>query len=154
MRWPLYDGLQRFELFVWKDGHDKAEFPVRWKEKEEPVGPPAKAPTKADAKKGAPADKDEQDPPAKKATKKDEKDKKSWIDIHLVDDHGHAVAGARFKVELADQSILEGVLDEHGKARIEGLDAWKLPRDLPRPRRLETRLLHPTPSSRLRQAAR
>ncbi len=51
------------------------------------------------------------------------KDKKSWIEINLVDDEGDPVAGERYRVTLPDGSTLaEGTTDEKGFARVDHID--------------------------------
>ena len=52
-----------------------------------------------------------------------DKDKKSWIEIELVDESDQPVAGETFRVILPDgETVAEGSLDEHGFVRIEGID--------------------------------
>lgn len=48
-------------------------------------------------------------------------EKKSWIEIELIDDEKRPVPGARYLVTLPDETIAEGTLDEKGFARIEGI---------------------------------
>ncbi|MDI1450428.1 hypothetical protein [Polyangium sp. 6x1] len=45
----------------------------------------------------------------------------AWTEIELVDDADppKPVAGARYRLELADGKVIEGTLDENGKARID-----------------------------------
>ena len=51
------------------------------------------------------------------------KDKKSWIEIKLLDKKGKPVPGEAYKVTLPDgQTAAEGTLDEKGFARIDGID--------------------------------
>ncbi len=51
------------------------------------------------------------------------KDKKSWIEIHLVDDEGDPVAGERYRVTLPDGStVAEGTTDEKGFAKVTNID--------------------------------
>ncbi|NVN91639.1 MAG: type VI secretion system tip protein VgrG [Desulfuromonadales bacterium] len=51
------------------------------------------------------------------------KDKKSWIEIELVDEDGKPVPGEVYKVTLPDgETVATGTLDEKGIARIEGID--------------------------------
>ena len=59
---------------------------------------------------------------AKKGAGQDKQHEPTWIDIHLTDDEGHPVPEARYRVELADSSRIEGKLDKEGKAHIEGID--------------------------------
>lgn len=49
-------------------------------------------------------------------------DKKSFIEIELVDQKGRPVAHERFRVVAPDQKPFEGFLDERGFARIDGID--------------------------------
>jgi len=50
-------------------------------------------------------------------------EKKSWIEIELVDEEDNPVPGERYKVTLPDgKTVAEGTLDEKGFARVEGID--------------------------------
>lgn len=49
--------------------------------------------------------------------------KTHWIAIQLVDEKGHPVAGEDYRVTLPDGTIIEDSLDEHGKAKISGIDS-------------------------------
>lgn len=57
--------------------------------------------------------------PAKTADQKQEK--KSWIEIKLVDDAGNPVPGERVEVTLSDKTVWSGTLDGNGFARVEGI---------------------------------
>jgi hypothetical protein len=46
----------------------------------------------------------------------------TWIDIELKDTDGNPVGGARYVVGLPNGTTREGVLDDHGKARVDGID--------------------------------
>ena len=46
-----------------------------------------------------------------------------WIAIQLVDEQGHAVPGEDYRVTLPDGTVVEGWLDEHGRAKITGIDS-------------------------------
>ncbi len=51
------------------------------------------------------------------------KDKKSWIEIKLLDDDGNPVAGELYRVTLPDGStIAEGTTDEKGYAKVSNID--------------------------------
>ena len=51
------------------------------------------------------------------------KEKKNWIEIELVDDNGKPVPGEKYRVTLPDGTTMdEGALDEKGRARIDGID--------------------------------
>ncbi|MCK5269838.1 MAG: hypothetical protein KAJ46_03600 [Sedimentisphaerales bacterium] len=52
----------------------------------------------------------------------EEAEKKTWIEIKLLDEEGVPVAGEKYRVELADGTTAEGSLDQEGLARIEGVD--------------------------------
>jgi len=55
-----------------------------------------------------------------------DKDKKSWIDIKLVDKEGNPISGQKYKVILPDgETAAEGTLDDKGYARVDGLDPGK-----------------------------
>ncbi|MCY7348885.1 MAG: hypothetical protein LH614_22065, partial [Pyrinomonadaceae bacterium] len=61
--------------------------------------------------------------PSHKPKSPKNKDKKSWIEIKLVDELDNPVPGERYRVTLPDGStIAEGTLDEEGFARIENID--------------------------------
>lgn len=54
---------------------------------------------------------------------KPDPEKKSWIEIELVDEEKQPVPGERYKITLPDgEKIAEGTLDEKGFARVEGID--------------------------------
>jgi type VI secretion system secreted protein VgrG len=46
------------------------------------------------------------------------KDKKSWVEIELVDEEGNPCPGERYQIKLPDGSVDSGTLDEKGKARV------------------------------------
>lgn len=49
--------------------------------------------------------------------------KKSWIEIHMVDEAKKPVTGQPFRVTMSDgETVAEGCLDQNGLARIEGID--------------------------------
>jgi len=51
------------------------------------------------------------------------KDKKSWIEIELVDQDKKPVPGEPYRITLPDgQTLAEGTLDDKGQARVEGID--------------------------------
>lgn len=52
----------------------------------------------------------------------DEQEKKSWIEIELVDEADNPVPGERYKITLPDGTVATGTLDEKGFARVEGFD--------------------------------
>ena len=49
--------------------------------------------------------------------------KTHWIAIQLVDEDGHAVPNEDYRITTPDGTVAEGTLDEHGRARVTGLDA-------------------------------
>jgi len=51
-----------------------------------------------------------------------EKEKKSWIEIELVDKQGKPVPRQRYELRLPDGKIKKGVLDDKGQAREAGID--------------------------------
>lgn len=62
------------------------------------------------------------EPQAKPHKKTEGEEKKSWIEIELVDEEGNPVPGEQYKVTLPDGSVALGTLDDKGFCRIEGLD--------------------------------
>jgi len=54
---------------------------------------------------------------------KSDEEKKSWIEIELVDEDDNPIPGERYKVTLPDgKTVAEGTLDENGFARVDGID--------------------------------
>lgn len=54
---------------------------------------------------------------------KPEDEKKSWIEIEMVDQDDQPVLGMKYRITLPDgQTVAEGTLDEKGFARVEGMD--------------------------------
>ena len=49
-------------------------------------------------------------------------DKKSWVEIALVDEQGTPVPGEGYRIGLPDGSTVDGSLDAKGQARVEGID--------------------------------
>jgi hypothetical protein len=47
--------------------------------------------------------------------------KATWIEIRLLDSDNQPVPGEKYRVRLPDSSIREGVLDQEGKVRFEGI---------------------------------
>ena len=61
--------------------------------------------------------------PDKKAEKKAEKDKNSWIEIEMKDEADQPVAGEAFSITLPDgETVASGSLDDKGFARVEGIE--------------------------------
>jgi hypothetical protein len=86
--------------------------------------PPA-APSPPDAAADASPGKDasSQEKRHKEPTDEEEKEKKSWIEIELVDEDKNPIPGERYKVTLPDgKTVAEGTLDENGFARVDGID--------------------------------
>jgi len=55
--------------------------------------------------------------PYKPPQTKEEKEKKSWIEIKLMDEEGKPVPGEKYKITLSDNTVIEGTLGEQGFAR-------------------------------------
>jgi len=53
----------------------------------------------------------------------DEEEKKTWIEIEMVDEEDEPVTGEKYRITLPDDSVAEGTLDGKGFARIEGIDS-------------------------------
>jgi len=54
---------------------------------------------------------------------KPDPEKKSWIEIVLVDEAGDPVTGESYSITLPDgETVAEGTLDEKGLARVDGID--------------------------------
>lgn len=49
-------------------------------------------------------------------------DKKSWIEVELLDQQGNPVPNEEYLVELPDGSTVDGNLDDKGLVRIDGID--------------------------------
>lgn len=57
------------------------------------------------------------------ATKAEKAQKKSWIEIELVDKEGKPVPGEAYRVTLPDgEKVAEGTVDEKGFARVDGIE--------------------------------
>jgi type VI secretion system secreted protein VgrG len=53
----------------------------------------------------------------------EDKAKKSWIEIELVDEDNKPVPGEKYKVTLPDgKTVAQGTLDQNGYARVNGVD--------------------------------
>jgi type VI secretion system secreted protein VgrG len=71
----------------------------------------------------APAFGPQSDAPAHDRNSEENKDKKSWIEIVLVDEEGKPMAGESYRITLPDgTSVAEGSLDENGFARVDNID--------------------------------
>jgi len=49
--------------------------------------------------------------------------KPSWIEIELLDAQNQPVSGEKYLIKLPDKSVVEGVLDAKGFARLNGIEA-------------------------------
>jgi hypothetical protein len=56
-------------------------------------------------------------------TKEEKAQKKSWIEIEMVDEKNKPMPGERYKITLPDgETVAEGTLDAKGCARVDGID--------------------------------
>jgi hypothetical protein len=62
------------------------------------------------------------DAPTHNPNSEENKEKKHWIEIELMDEEGKPAAGERYRVTVPDGTIQEGTLDEKGFARVDGID--------------------------------
>ncbi len=60
--------------------------------------------------------------PRHKKDSEENKQKKSFIEIELVDDNGKPVPGEPYRILLPDGSVAEGSLNDKGFARVDGID--------------------------------
>lgn len=49
-------------------------------------------------------------------------DKKVWVEIELLDEHGKPVPNEPYRIELPDGSVSEGSTDDRGRARVDCID--------------------------------
>ena len=62
------------------------------------------------------------DAPTHNPNSEENKQKKHWIEIELLDEEGKPAAGERYRVTVPDGTNQEGTLDEKGFARVDGID--------------------------------
>ncbi len=62
------------------------------------------------------------DAPTHDEKSEENKEKKSWIEIELVDEAGQPMAGEAYRVTTPDGSEQSGSLDEKGFARVSNID--------------------------------
>jgi type VI secretion system secreted protein VgrG len=55
-------------------------------------------------------------------TEEEAEKKPNWIEIELVDEEEQPVAGEKYEITLPDGRVAKGTLDQHGFARIDGID--------------------------------
>jgi len=60
--------------------------------------------------------------PHKPPETEEEAEKKSWIEIEMIDEENEPVPGEKYKITLPDDSVAEGTLDNKGFARVNGID--------------------------------
>lgn len=51
-----------------------------------------------------------------------EEEKKGWIEFEVVDEDGKPIRGEHYRLELPDESIVEGIVGDDGKIRLEGIE--------------------------------
>jgi type VI secretion system secreted protein VgrG len=62
------------------------------------------------------------DAPVHNEKSEENKEKKHWIEIVLVDEAGKPVPGEAYRITVPDGSVKEGSLDENGFARVDHID--------------------------------
>jgi len=62
-------------------------------------------------------------PPTHEPKSEENKDKKFWIEIELVDEEGQPMAGEAYEVTVPDGSVQTGSLDDKGFAHIANIDS-------------------------------
>ncbi|MBX9601321.1 MAG: type VI secretion system tip protein VgrG [Bryobacteraceae bacterium] len=62
------------------------------------------------------------DAPAHDPREEENREKKSWVEIKLVDEEGNPVPGEMYAITLGDETIASGTLDEKGFARVDHID--------------------------------
>jgi type VI secretion system secreted protein VgrG len=63
------------------------------------------------------------DAPTHDPNNEENKEKKSWIEIELVDEEGQPVPGEPYRITLPDgTTVADGTLDEKGWARVDNID--------------------------------
>jgi hypothetical protein len=50
-------------------------------------------------------------------------DKKHWVEIALVDQENHPVAGVAYRITVPGGTVVEGGTDAKGRGRVDGIDA-------------------------------
>jgi type VI secretion system secreted protein VgrG len=50
------------------------------------------------------------------------KEKKNWVEVHLVDESGANVPNEAVRITLPDGAIAEGTTNDQGKYRVDGID--------------------------------
>jgi len=60
--------------------------------------------------------------PASESQEQSDEQKKTWIEIELVDEVGDPVPGESYEITLPDGSKAAGTLDGKGFARVDGID--------------------------------
>jgi type VI secretion system secreted protein VgrG len=61
--------------------------------------------------------------PTHNPTSEENKDKKHWIEIELLDEAGKPVSGEPYKITLPDgTTVADGTLDDKGRARVDNID--------------------------------
>jgi len=84
---------------------------------------PSVADSADDAKPGTIIELEKRSAARKKEKKhKEDKDKKSWIKIKMVDEEGKPVPGIRYKITTPDGRVKSGSLNKDGKAEVKGFD--------------------------------
>ena len=55
-------------------------------------------------------------------SKEEKKQKKSWVEIKLLDEENRPVGSEKYRITLPDESVVNGTLDGNGFARVNNIE--------------------------------